>query len=135
MSSYRRLGRAYALAKLADPNTVKPRELDAAQFTTELEAKGQLDFRVRGRVVDWIPSGTPSLASEVLEIVALRAGSHPGMHTVGFDGPGESLQVKVEARDRSAYVAGALLAADALVDEPERSGITAFTDLVRERTA
>lgn len=72
---------------------------------------------------------------EVLEIVALRAGSHPGMHTVGFDGPGESLQVKVEARDRSAYVAGALLAADALIEEPEHTGITAFTDLVRERTA
>ena len=72
---------------------------------------------------------------EVLEIVALRAGSHPGMHTVGFDGPGESLQVKVEARDRSAYVAGALLSADALIEAPDRTGVTAFTDLVRERTA
>ena len=72
---------------------------------------------------------------EVLEIVALRAGSHPGMHTVGFDGPGESLQVKVEARDRSAYVAGAILSADFLVEQPDRTGITAFTDLVHERTA
>ena len=72
---------------------------------------------------------------EVLEIVALRAGSHPGMHTVGFDGPGESLQIKVEARDRSAYVAGALLSADALLEGPAGIGITAFTDLVRERTA
>ncbi|MEX1334990.1 MAG: dihydrodipicolinate reductase C-terminal domain-containing protein [Candidatus Limnocylindrales bacterium] len=72
---------------------------------------------------------------EVLEIVALRAGSHPGMHTVGFDGPGESLQIKVEARDRSAYVAGALLSADFLTHQPDRTGITAFTDLVRERTA
>jgi 4-hydroxy-tetrahydrodipicolinate reductase len=78
-------------------------------------------------------AGAPDPA--VLEIVALRAGSHPGMHTVGFDGPGESLQVKVEARDRSAYVAGALLSADALMQQPERTGITAFTDLVRERTA
>ncbi len=72
---------------------------------------------------------------EVLEIVALRAGSHPGMHTVGFDGPGESLQVKVEARDRSAYVAGAILSADFLIEQPDRTGITAFTDLVHERTA
>ena len=79
--------------------------------------------------------GTGAPDPELLEIVALRAGTHPGMHTVGFDGPGESLQVKVEARDRSAYVAGALLSADALLEGPERTGITAFTDLVRERTA
>ncbi len=78
-------------------------------------------------------SGAPD--PEVLEIVALRAGSHPGMHIVGFDGPGESLQVRVEARDRSAYVAGALLSADALLEQPDRTGITAFTSLVRERTA
>jgi dihydrodipicolinate reductase len=57
------------------------------------------------------------------------------MHTVGFDGPGESLQIRVEARDRSAYVAGALLAADTLVAQPDRSGITRFIDLVHERTA
>ncbi len=80
-------------------------------------------------------SGTGAPDPEVLEIVALRAGSHPGMHTVGFDGPGESLQIRVEARDRSAYVAGALLSADALIEQPDRAGITAFTDLVRERTA
>lgn len=80
-----------------------------------------------------LDAGAPD--PEVLEIVALRAGSHPGMHTVGFDGPGESLQVKVEARDRSAYVAGAILSADFLIERPDRTGITAFTDLVRERTA
>lgn len=78
-------------------------------------------------------TGAPDPA--VLEIVALRAGSHPGMHTVGFDGPGESVQIRVEARDRSAYVAGALLSADALLEGPERTGITAFIDLVRERAA
>ncbi len=82
-----------------------------------------------------LASGTGAPDPAVLEIVALRAGSHPGMHTVGFDGPGESLQVKVEARDRSAYVAGALLSADALMEQPDRTGITAFADLVRERTA
>ena len=82
-----------------------------------------------------LASGTGAPDPEVLEIVALRAGSHPGMHTVGFDGPGESLQVKVEARDRAAYVAGALLSADNLIDRPDRTGITPFTDLVHERTA
>jgi len=72
---------------------------------------------------------------DVLEVVALRAGSHPGMHTVGFDGPGEALEIRIAARDRSAYVAGALLSADTLTKQPERQGITQFTTLVRERTA
>lgn len=78
-------------------------------------------------------SGAPD--PDVLEVVALRAGSHPGMHIVGFDGPGEALELRISARDRSAYVAGALLSADALIAEPDRRGITAFTDLVRERAA
>ena len=72
---------------------------------------------------------------DVLEVVALRAGSHPGMHIVGFDGPGESLEMRITARDRSAYVAGALFAADALAAEPHQKGITEFTTLVRDRAA
>lgn len=35
VSTYRSVGRAYALAKLADPNTVKPRRLDAAEAAEE----------------------------------------------------------------------------------------------------
>jgi 4-hydroxy-tetrahydrodipicolinate reductase len=73
--------------------------------------------------------------ADVLEVVALRAGSHPGMHIVGFDGPGEALELRITARDRSAYVAGALLSADVLMQQPGRRGITQFTTLVRERTA
>jgi 4-hydroxy-tetrahydrodipicolinate reductase len=82
-----------------------------------------------------LASGTGAPDPADLEIVALRAGTHPGMHTVGFDGPGEAFQVRIEARDRSAYVAGALLSADTLIDQPERTGITQFTSLVRERAA
>jgi 4-hydroxy-tetrahydrodipicolinate reductase len=70
---------------------------------------------------------------DVLEVVALRAGSHPGMHVVGFDGPGESLELRITARDRSAYVAGALLAADSLLADPERRGISDFERLIRDR--
>jgi 4-hydroxy-tetrahydrodipicolinate reductase len=71
---------------------------------------------------------------DVLEVVALRAGTSPGMHIVGFDAPGEALELRITARDRSAYVAGALLAADALMADTDRTGITDFETLVRERT-
>jgi 4-hydroxy-tetrahydrodipicolinate reductase len=71
---------------------------------------------------------------DVLEVIALRAGASPGMHIVGFDAPGEALELRITARDRSAYVAGALLAADTLVADPQRTGITDFETVVRERT-
>jgi 4-hydroxy-tetrahydrodipicolinate reductase len=73
---------------------------------------------------------------DTLEVVALRAGASPGMHVVGFDALGESIELRVTARDRSAYVSGALLAADRLLAEPGRpAGITAFDSLVRELIA
>ncbi len=95
------------------------------------------------RLVPYLPAkrearlatGPGAPDADVLEVVALRAGSHPGMHVVGFDGPGEALEIRITARDRSAYVAGALISADALMAQPDRQGITQFTALVRERTA
>ena len=69
---------------------------------------------------------------ETLEIVSLRAGASPGMHVVGFDAPGESIELRISARDRSAYVAGALLASDWLrEDRPHPVGIYPFESVVR----
>jgi 4-hydroxy-tetrahydrodipicolinate reductase len=82
-----------------------------------------------------LASGPGAPDPDVLEVVALRAGASPGMHIVGFDAPGEALELRITARDRSAYVAGALLAAESLVAHPDRRGITDFETLVRERTA
>lgn len=69
---------------------------------------------------------------DTLEIVSLRAGASPGMHVVGFDAPGESIELRITARDRSAYVAGALLASDWLrEDRPHPVGIYPFESVVR----
>jgi 4-hydroxy-tetrahydrodipicolinate reductase len=81
-----------------------------------------------------LAEGTGAPDPDVLEVVALRAGSHPGMHIVGFDGPGEALELRITARDRSAYVAGAILAADWLVSRSGPAGVTEFRSLVRERS-
>jgi 4-hydroxy-tetrahydrodipicolinate reductase len=84
-----------------------------------------------------LASGPDAPDAHVLEVAALRAGSHPGMHVVGFDGPGEALELRITARDRSAYVAGALLAADWLAANPDQRGTIDFTTLIRdtERTS
>ncbi len=102
---------------------------------TALAVAQRLLPHLQGKREARLATGSGAPDPDVLEVVALRAGSHPGMHTVGFDGPGESLEIRIAARDRSAYVAGALLAADTLVAEPGRRGITSFSSLVRERTA
>lgn len=82
-----------------------------------------------------LPDGQGAPDPETLEVVALRAGASPGMHVVGFDAPGESIELRVTARDRSAYVAGALLAADAALADPDLPpGLITFADLL-ERAA
>ena len=50
-----------------------------------------------------------------LEVVGIRAGVAPGTHLVTFDGPGESVELRLTARDRTAYADGALAAARWLV--------------------
>jgi 4-hydroxy-tetrahydrodipicolinate reductase len=88
-----------------------------------------LPSKRRARLADG--SGAPD--PETLEVVALRAGASPGMHVLGFDAPGESFELRITARDRSAYVAGALVAADDLLAHPHRAtGLTPFDALVRE---
>jgi 4-hydroxy-tetrahydrodipicolinate reductase len=96
------------------------------------------------RLIPYLPSkrrarladGPAAPERDTLEVVALRAGASPGMHTVGFDAAGETLELRITARDRSAYVAGALLAADYLLAADattRRLGITPFEQLVREQ--
>jgi 4-hydroxy-tetrahydrodipicolinate reductase len=66
------------------------------------------------------PSGTALLLdatmkqsgfSRRIDIASTRAGHIPGVHTVGFDGPAETITLTHAARDRSAFARGALAAA------------------------
>jgi len=52
------------------------------------------------------------------------------MHLVGFDAPGESLEMRLTARDRSAYAAGAITAAEWLLAEPRNPGFHDFDGVV-----
>ncbi len=66
------------------------------------------------------PSGTALLLKQAMEqagferpidVSSTRAGFIPGTHTIGFDGPGETITLSHAARDRTAFARGALLAA------------------------
>lgn len=78
----------------------------------------------------------PRLASpDDLEVVSVRAGSSPGMHLVGFDAAGETVELRLTARDRSAYAAGILAAADWLERTPREPGLHPFDLVVDELIA
>jgi 4-hydroxy-tetrahydrodipicolinate reductase len=65
------------------------------------------------------PSGTALLLKRAMEqngfrrpidVSSTRAGSIPGTHIVGFDGPAETVTLTHAARDRTAFARGALTA-------------------------
>ena len=74
----------------------------------------------------------PTGASDpgTLEVVGIRAGANPGSHLVGFDAPGEAIELRHVARDRVAYAAGALAATDWLLAAPRAPGIHPFEAVV-----
>jgi 4-hydroxy-tetrahydrodipicolinate reductase len=66
------------------------------------------------------PSGTAVMLKAAMEqagypraidVSSTRAGSAPGIHTVGFDGPSDSVTFTHEVRDRAVFARGALEAA------------------------
>jgi 4-hydroxy-tetrahydrodipicolinate reductase len=66
------------------------------------------------------PSGTALLLERAMrsggygrpiDVSSTRAGHIPGTHTIGFDGPSDSIALTHTARDRAAFARGALTAA------------------------
>jgi 4-hydroxy-tetrahydrodipicolinate reductase len=66
------------------------------------------------------PSGTALLLRNAMtaagfgrpiDISSTRAGSIPGTHTIGFDGPSDTIELTHMARDRRGFARGALVAA------------------------
>lgn len=82
------------------------------------------------RVADPSRDGPPP--PEDLDVAVIRAGGNPGAHLVGFDALGESVELRIVARDRSAYALGALAAADWLMAAPRRPGLHGFDEVVDE---
>ncbi len=66
------------------------------------------------------PSGTALLLRDAMtaagftraiDVSSTRAGMIPGTHTIGFDGPSDTIELTHVARDRRGFASGALLAA------------------------
>jgi 4-hydroxy-tetrahydrodipicolinate reductase len=78
----------------------------------------------------------PGLATvDDLEVVSVRAGASPGMHLVGFDAIGETVELRLTARDRSAYATGILAAVDWLRSASRSPGIHPFDPVIDDLLA
>jgi 4-hydroxy-tetrahydrodipicolinate reductase len=76
---------------------------------------------------------TPAVAPpEVLELAVIRAGASPGMHLVGFDATGETIELRLTARDRSAYALGVMASIDWLNRRQRPAGLHRFDPVVDE---
>ena len=71
--------------------------------------------------------GAPAPAE--LSISVLRAGTEFGKHTVGIDGPAETLQLTHQARSRAVFAQGAILASNWVRG---RKGLFSFDQFARE---
>ena len=80
-----------------------------------------------------IQTGSPSgpIAPEAVHLSSVRAGSAFGSHTVGFDAPGETLELAHTARGREAFAVGALQAARWI---RARTGFFEFPEIFQQVT-
>ena len=122
----REIAKRAGLGVVAAPNF----SIGAILFTEIAARAGEL-FSARDEFGAWVheahhvakrdaPSGTALGLKRRLEsagypqpidMSSTRAGSIPGVHTVGFDGPSETVTLTHTVRDRGTFARGALLAA------------------------
>jgi len=103
------LGRFAALDPTLDPYLLEHHhnlKADAPSGTARRLAQAVLAGCPRK--TEWT-LGTP--APHQLNVAVLRAGAEFGSHTVGLDGPAETLQLTHQARSRAVFAQGALQAA------------------------
>ncbi len=83
------------------------------------------------------PSGTALMLREAMtdagfdrpiDMSSTRAGTIPGVHTIGFDAASDTIQLTHTARDRKGFAAGALVAAQWIVG---RRGWYSMLDVIR----
>jgi 4-hydroxy-tetrahydrodipicolinate reductase len=125
-ASLRREMAAYPIGVVSAPNFALGVNLfvavaaHAAQLLAERPEFGAWIHELHHNAKRDAPSGTAIAIRDAMQtagyrlaidVSSTRAGSIPGTHTVGFDGPAETLTLTHTARDRTGFARGALAAA------------------------
>lgn len=90
-----------------------------------LAADPRLQAVHEGNSCGQLPQGT-------LQVVSIRAGSEPGTHSVGFDGPHDTIMLRHSARNREGFALGAVLAGEWLIG---RGGVHEFDEFLDQLVA
>ncbi len=88
---------------------------------------GQILLEQLGRKTHLVTRLEGRIPQAGISVAAIRAGSHPGTHLVGFDAPFETLEITHVVRHRRAFAIGALWAARFAKDH---KGIFSFEEVI-----
>jgi len=98
-------------------------KLDAPSGTAVTLAEGLLEKL--NRKTNWANKETTE--AETLSIISKREDPAPGTHSISYDSPIDSIEIKHTAHSRKGFASGALLAAEFLAD---KQGIFAMKDVL-----
>ncbi|NIP77704.1 MAG: 4-hydroxy-tetrahydrodipicolinate reductase [Gemmatimonadetes bacterium] len=102
---------------------------DHPSGTARALAQVLLEEITRKRVWELGPGSGP-VDPAILQVTAVRAGSIPGTHSVGLEGPDDRIELRHEARDRGGFARGALAAAEWIRG---RKGVFTLDDMLADR--
>jgi 4-hydroxy-tetrahydrodipicolinate reductase len=135
-------------AKLADPfpeydvagyEVHHNKKVDSPSGTAKTLVEGVLAKMSRKTQVHWDTLEGPPPA-DTIHFPSLRLGSVPGVHSLIFDSPADTVEITHPARNREGFAAGAIRAAEWLVNCPgpgksagaARSGVFTMDDVLEE---
>jgi 4-hydroxy-tetrahydrodipicolinate reductase len=120
-------------AKLADPFP----EYDAGGYEIHHNKKADSPSGTAKILVDRVLA---SMSRKTLNYASLRVGSVPGVHSLIFDSPADTIEITHTARNREGFASGAIIAAEWLVScpgpgksaGPAKRGIFTMDDVLKD---
>ncbi|MDL2229367.1 4-hydroxy-tetrahydrodipicolinate reductase [Treponema sp. OttesenSCG-928-L16] len=115
------------------------KKADSPSGTAKTLAETVLGAMTRKKTPVWEKLDRPP-APEELHFASLRLGSVPGIHSIFFDSPADTIEITHTARNREGFAAGAVRAAEWLVSCPgpgmaavnARQGVFTMDDVLED---
>jgi 4-hydroxy-tetrahydrodipicolinate reductase len=104
-------------------------------FEAHHRAKRDAPSGTARRLAESLLAADPRLREGTLQVASIRAGSEPGTHVVGFDGPHDTITLRHAARDRAGFALGAVMAGEWLVGRKGEHALEEFLDQLLAGTA
>ena len=106
------------------------KKIDSPSGTAKILAEGALSRIDRKKKIVWETMNRKPEADE-LHFPSLRMGSVPGIHSLFFDSPADTIEITHTARGREGFASGAIRAAQWLSAE-KRRGIFTIDDMLKD---